>query len=246
MQQADLLSPTASACERTGMLDELGRIDDADHLTRWAGQALTRKNKLTTADAQDIEAAFIRRLTELTSAVPGDHPDSTPTVGSPAPHEPPSTGAAPGNDSPSDSGEHCNSAIRSPRTRKGRELSGTRADKSSIDKSVLAFPEPRRIRDKEHLRFVARQPCLVCGRTPSDAHHLRFAQLRALGRKVSDEYAVPLCRGHHRQLHQAGNELLFWETRGINALELAKTLWEQSRSGLAETGNITHPSLSGF
>ena len=41
-----------------------------------------------------------------------------------------------------------------------------------------------RLRDKEHRKFVARQPCLVCGRTPSDPHHLRFAQQRALGRRV--------------------------------------------------------------
>ena len=54
--------------------------------------------------------------------------------------------------------------------------------KRSIDKSVLALAEPRRVRDKEHLRNVAAQPCLVCGRRPSQAHHLRFAQPRALGR----------------------------------------------------------------
>ena len=40
----------------------------------------------------------------------------------------------------------------------------------------------------------------------SDPHHLRFAQPRALGLKVSDEFTVPLCRGHHRELHRAGNE----------------------------------------
>ena len=73
-----------------------------------------------------------------------------------------------------------------------------------VDKSALALPEPKRRRDKSHLRFVAAQPCLVCGRHPSDPHHLRFAQPRALGVKVSDEFTVPLCRGHHRQLHQAG------------------------------------------
>ena len=52
-----------------------------------------------------------------------------------------------------------------------------------IDKSILTFAEPRRYRNKEHLRFVARQACLVCGRNPSDAHHPRFAQPRALGRR---------------------------------------------------------------
>ena len=68
----------------------------------------------------------------------------------------------------------------------------------SVDKSVLTHPELRRIRDRDHVRFVAQQTCLVCGRRPCDAHHLRFAQGRALSRKVSDEFTVPLCRGHHR------------------------------------------------
>ena len=76
-----------------------------------------------------------------------------------------------------------------------------------IDKSQLAIAEPKRLRDKAHLKFVASQPCLICGRQPSDPHHLPFAQPRALGLKVSDEFTVPLCRGHHRQLHQAGNEV---------------------------------------
>ena len=87
-----------------------------------------------------------------------------------------------------------------------------------IDKSLLTIAEPKRLRDKAHLRFVASQPCLVCGRQPSDPHHLRFAQPRALGLKVSDEFTVPLCRGHHRQLHQAGNEVAWWESLKINAL----------------------------
>jgi len=99
-----------------------------------------------------------------------------------------------------------------------------------IDKSVLTIGEPKRLRDKAHLRFVASQPCLVCGRQPSDSHHLRFAQPRALGLKVSDEFTVPLCRGHHRQLHQAGNEVAWWEKLHINALEIAQGLWQESRA----------------
>jgi len=63
---------------------------------------------------------------------------------------------------------------------------------NGIDKSRLTHPEPRRFRDKEHVKFVAKQACLICGRRPADAHHLRFAQHRALGRKVSDEFTVPL------------------------------------------------------
>ena len=97
-----------------------------------------------------------------------------------------------------------------------------------IDKSQLTIAEPRRLRDKAHLKFVASQPCLICGRQPSDPHHLRFAQPRALGLKVSDEFTVPLCRGHHRQLHQAGNEEGWWNTFKVNALEIATGLWEKN------------------
>jgi hypothetical protein len=80
-------------------------------------------------------------------------------------------------------------------------------DLAGIDKSVLIIAEPKRLRDEAHLKFVASQPCLICGRQPSDSHHLRFAQPRTIGIKVSDEFTVPLCRGHHRQLHHVGNEV---------------------------------------
>src|SRR5271166_2049728 len=96
---------------------------------------------------------------------------------------------------------------------------------AQINKSVLVFPEPRRVRDRDHIRHVIKQPCLVCGRRPSDPHHLRFAQSRALGRKVSDEFTVPLCRAHHREIHRSGNEGLWWRNTGIDPLAAARTLW---------------------
>jgi hypothetical protein len=101
--------------------------------------------------------------------------------------------------------------------------------RTRIDKSVLNISEPKRFRDKDHLRFVAAHPCLVCGRQPSDPHHLRFAQPRALGLKVSDEFTVPLCREHHRQLHHAGNEIAWWHNIDIKPLPIAKGLWVESR-----------------
>jgi hypothetical protein len=106
-----------------------------------------------------------------------------------------------------------------------------------IDKSQLALPEPKRLRDKAHLKFVASQPCLICGRQPSDPHHLRFAQPRAIGLKVSDEFTVPLCRGHHRQLHQAGNEEAWWTAHKIAALAIAKDLWAETRPKSARSDN---------
>ena len=102
------------------------------------------------------------------------------------------------------------------------------ADPNGIDKSVLSLPEARRIRDREHLKSVMRNGCLVCGRTPSDAHHLRFTQKRALGRKVSDEFTVPLCRGHHRELHRHGDEPAWWKKIGLDPLGAARTFWLES------------------
>jgi hypothetical protein len=96
---------------------------------------------------------------------------------------------------------------------------------SKIDKTVLAVPEPRRVRDRDHVRSVAKQPCLICGRQPSDAHHLRFAQARALGRKASDEFTVPLCRGHHREAHRSGDEVAWWKRAGIDPTMSARVLW---------------------
>jgi hypothetical protein len=103
----------------------------------------------------------------------------------------------------------------------------------SVDKSSLAHPEPRRIRDRDHLRFVTKQDCLICGRKPSDAHHLRFTQHRALGRKVSDEFSVPLCRGHHREVHRSGDEVLWWQKVGIDPTGAARALWLKSHPGPA-------------
>jgi hypothetical protein len=105
---------------------------------------------------------------------------------------------------------------------------------SEIDKSVLAFPEPRRIRDREHVRHVIKQPCLVCGRRPSDPHHLRFAQSRAFGRKVSDEFTVPLCRGHHRELHRNGDEAAWWLKLGLDPAGAARALWLETHPQIVE------------
>ena len=96
----------------------------------------------------------------------------------------------------------------------------------------LAFPKEKRIRDKAHLAFVASEPCLVCGRRPAQAHHIRFAQPSALGLKVSDEFTVPLCNGHHDSLHQTGDERAWWARHGIlDPLKIAGRLWAASRHG---------------
>lgn len=168
-------------------------------------------------------------------------------------HEPLSTSAAPPKGPatdgptpiprPSDSSSRQNGLLTSDQVQshqksKGQTSSGTSIGTvapdllpGKIDKSVLAISEPKRHRDKAHLRFVASQPCLVCRHQPSDAHHLRFAQPRALGLKVSDEFTVPLCRVHHQELHLAGNEVAWWHNISINPLPIAKELWAEKLQG---------------
>jgi hypothetical protein len=116
-----------------------------------------------------------------------------------------------------------------PRRRRRRRDRAT-----GVNKTVLALPVSRRIRDREHVKSVAKQPCLVCGRRPADAHHLRFAQPPTLGRKASDEFTVPLCRGHHREVHRCGDEAAWWNKTGIDATAAARVLWLK-----------THPLLGG-
>src|SRR5262249_39112380 len=89
--------------------------------------------------------------------------------------------------------------------------------------------KPVRKRDKAHRDFVCSQSCLICGRSPSDAHHLRFGQPRALGRKVSDEFTVPLCRVHHRELHRGSDEKNWWEAAKVEPLKIAQRLWRETR-----------------
>ncbi|MGB6286508.1 MAG: ERF family protein [Xanthobacteraceae bacterium] len=126
-------------------------------------------------------------------------------------------------------------AVITPHTAKSDDVTTSLTDQSvvekmlQINKSVAGFPKPRRIRDRDHIRHVIKQACLICGRRPSDPHHLRFAQIRALGRKVSDEFTVPLCRGHHRELHRRGDEAAWWEKIGIDPFPAARALWLQTR-----------------
>jgi hypothetical protein len=95
---------------------------------------------------------------------------------------------------------------------------------------VSVIGKPVRERDRDHLRFVAAQPCLVCGRTACDPHHIKFAEQRAMGRRVSDRFTVPICRLHHRELHRRGNELAWWQSQGIDPLAIAAALWARTHA----------------
>jgi recombination DNA repair RAD52 pathway protein len=100
---------------------------------------------------------------------------------------------------------------------------------SKVDKSILALSEPKRVRSKEHLRFVAQQPCIICGRAPAQAHHIRYAQSRGIALKVSDEFTVPLCAIHHHENHATGDERRWWVERKVDPLAVAAQLWAETR-----------------
>jgi len=106
------------------------------------------------------------------------------------------------------------------------------------EQTVTVIRKPVRERDREHLKFVASQPCLICGRTPSDPHHVKFAERRAMGWTVSDRFTVPICRLHHRELHRRGNELAWWEKQAIDPLPIAARLWTKTHGFASAATNI--------
>jgi hypothetical protein len=194
-----LLSSDESAALRDRLLGEIPGLQSVESATNWAQGALAAKNQLTASDAKLLEEAFEKRLSELL----------------------PSEGAEVWN---VDASERLSAG--------GHEIDKMdepSADQGGIDKSVLTVAAPRRYRNRDHLRFVMQQACLLCGRKPSDAHHIRFVQPRALGRKASDEFAVPLCRSHHRAVHRAGDEKAWWKQAGIDPIKVARKLWKHTR-----------------
>jgi hypothetical protein len=226
-----------------------------DDLQQKAIDILKAKNRLSAEDAKRVEDAFAARM------VPQGGANEAPTIDEPkltpieaTPPEPPSasTNAAKPRRlrrrPPENTDQKAKTAVVVRPTPKvddsiaidmravtkalTQDLNATTVIK--IDKSVLKFGELRRHRDKTHLRFVALQPCLLCGRSPSDPHHLRFAQPRAMGRKTSDEFVVPLCRAHHSQNHQVGDEVSWWKQNGIDPVPVANRLWGISRGVLDE------------
>ena len=226
-----ILDAENSALLRDQLVHEITGLGSAEQAAEWAQLALPAKNTLTAADARLVQVAFELRLSALDADAEPTRAENGPQSSLPATLE--SRGAEPSTRS---------SPVREPSRPDLEPIArhSGRANAGGIDKSVLSFAEVRRYRDKAHVKFVASRPCLVCGRTPADAHHLRFAQVRALGRKVSDEFTVPLCRTHHRELHRAGNEAGWWAKLGIDAVIVARKLWRETRSAgfAAQSANL--------
>jgi hypothetical protein len=195
--------PSAELRER--LLSQLAAVQASEDLLAWAKASLPLKNTLLEADARVIEAAYRKRLEDAAFVDVGTLEPRPPT--------------------------EVEQSIAAPSAPEARTTcpSEPRGPDSDTHETGLAFPKgPPRKRSKAHLLFVRGQPCLVCKQTPSDAHHLKFAQPRALGRKVSDEFTVPLCRPHHQALHRHGNERAWWANLQIAPLPIAQRLWAAS------------------
>ncbi|WP_298885697.1 ERF family protein [uncultured Bradyrhizobium sp.] len=205
LNRSPVLAPQDSADLRDRLLGQLASLAGGEDLIAWAKASLPLKNTLREPDARSVEAAYESMLAPAAPATL-DKPDVQRSLDI---HMLPADAAQ----------------------REGPIASVEEAQPLPPDRtaSSLACPkEPPRKRSKAHLAFVREQPCLVCKRTPSDPHHLKFAQARALGRKVSDEFTVPLCRSHHQALHRHGNERAWWANVQISPLPVARELWATS------------------
>jgi len=214
-----------SAVLREQLLTELADIGGPDQAADWARKRLEAKNTLSASDAVLVEEAFARRLDDIAS-VPGPVSGAIGSLIDSAPGRGDGGGAA----NPQSTTSPAADGAAPPAWLGPPDTVDPTAEPRGVDKSVLPIGAPRRFRDKAHLAFVASQPCLLCGRRPVDPHHIRFAQKQSLGRKVSDELTVPLCRSHHRALHRSGSEYLWWENVGIDPLKAARKMWRKTRS----------------
>ena len=219
-----VLDPAASAIKRDSLLEEIAGFGSVNLAVEWARGSIGTKNTLTVEDAATVEARFRGLMEGMESQAITVQQPTEPAI---ADRQIPGAADASGFSHPEPLQVQPiapEAEVSKPQVcRPAGSGQGVR-----IDKSTLAIAEPRRYRNKDHLRFVAQQACLVCGRRPSDPHHLRFTQPRSLGRKVSDECVVPLCRIHHRAVHHAGDEKAWWKAAGIDPVRTARELWRKT------------------
>ena len=209
-----VLEAEESATQRERLIADIARLQSADEAADWVHENLPVKNTLTAIDAEFVEASFRERLVAFGAIAPMSENWSHVTTAK--------GGAVPTDQPPGSDGEPF-AAIEDPAAGPTIVPGRVPARRRRVAAKTI------RLRDKEHCKFVRAEPCVVCGRAPTEAHHIRFAQPRALGRKVSDEYTVPLCRLHHRDLHGYGDEASWWAGVGIDPLPIALELWRRSR-----------------
>jgi hypothetical protein len=203
-QSKPLLASEPSAALRQQLIVEIGNLKSDEDLALWAQRRLSAKNTLTADDARAVETAYQAMLDARDQ-------QTSPDV------------------SQREDRDEANQSLNPDGPKASAPSDMNASDRGASTQLVSPRYKTIRMRDKAHLAFVAAQPCLVCRRAPCDAHHLKIAQPRSLGRKVSDEFTVPLCRDHHQQLHHHGNEAAWWANLRIMPLQSAKELWDTTR-----------------
>lgn len=66
------------------------------------------------------------------------------------------------------------------------------------------------VRSRGYMKAVKRLPCVVCDAPADDPHHPHGVGYKGMGTKVPDVWAIPLCRGHHDELH---HDVRAWEAK---------------------------------
>jgi ERF superfamily len=213
-----LLKGEDSRVVRDELVKQIAVLDAAEAAIQWASESLSIKHTLSAKDASIVEAAFRERMRAL-------EPEAFPPT-------PP----------PSDALD--TTAETAPQL---EEDGSTNPPEPADERPFMHVPpvKSQRVRDRDHCRFISRQPCVVCGRHRCETHHLRFAQLRALGRKVSDEFTVPLCRVHHRELHRQGDERAWWNRAKVDPMPIALRYWQQTR-GIVPAASPDHEPQDWF
>jgi hypothetical protein len=216
-----ILPPDQSALQRDRLLGEVACLRSGEDAAVWAQLSLPAKNTLTSDDAKIVEASFRAKIEALDGGRHDRRKDAEAASAGP-----------PGDEASGRAGQVAPGASsREPAPLQDLAVAPACSGEASSLPKRPVIAKTIRLRDKEHRKFVAAQPCLICGRTPADPHHLRFAQPRALGRKVSDEFTVPVCRLHHGEIHRRGDEAAWWAEAAIDPVPIALALWRQSRQG---------------
>jgi ERF superfamily len=158
-----ILGAQLSASLRESLIEQMAAINSGDEAAAWAHRNLPAKNALTAADAKIVEERFQARLSKIRDGETSEgsrRGTSDDLLAADAPPAVADRGAL---------------ALAVPNT---NQKGASPLRKQSRRDVVHALGKPVRLRDKEHRRYLLRQPCLVCGRVPSDPHHLTFMQIR--------------------------------------------------------------------
>jgi hypothetical protein len=151
------LDADGAAALRERMLADIGALASEDEAADWDHKNLSAKNAFGDDDAKLVEARFREKLAMGASTSEANNGLAVPVTDTPASHVPQM--GLPNEDS----------AV------------ATASSQAQLARPVTT--KPIRLRDKEHCRFVATHPCIICGRGPSETHHIRYAQPPAMSRK---------------------------------------------------------------